>query len=481
MVMQVGKVRAVRGVMPRTREELRGWLRAVMGVEVSCGGLVAGHGGPLDYLCHAFFEGGDCVVWANRGGGKTFYAAVATALDLIFKPGIEVVILGGSLEQAGRMHEHLRGLFARPGLSEMVEGRATERRLVLKNGSRARVLAQSMTSVRGVRAQRIRCDEVELFDAEVWRAAQLCVRSARCGGVEVRASVEALSTWHRPGGLMESLVGSCEESASVRRLFRWGVVDVLEKCPEARACAGCGLWDECGGRAKEGSGHVRIDDALVMKGRADTASWESEMLCLRPRRSGAVFPEFEVGRHVAEFEVDEAMRKDGLWVGGMDFGYRNPAVVLWGVVDEEGWLRIVDERVVREATLDAHVEAIRGSAWGALRWIGVDPAGRSRSDQTGLSAVSVLRRAGLRVRSRRCGLYEGIQAVRRRLAPAGDGPGLLVHARCAELVRALSSYRYGDGASSGPVKDGHDHCADALRYLVVNLDGDWDAWRGRYM
>ncbi|XOV76369.1 MAG: DEAD/DEAH box helicase family protein [Phycisphaerales bacterium] len=68
----------------------------------------------------AFFEDGperDCVVWAARGSGKTFYAAVATALDLAFKPGVQVKILGGSLQQSARMHEHLRDLFKRPALA----------------------------------------------------------------------------------------------------------------------------------------------------------------------------------------------------------------------------------------------------------------------------------------------------------------------------------------------------------------------------
>lgn len=45
----------------------------------------------------------DCVVWAARGTGKTFLGAVATLLDLVFKPGVQIKILGGSLEQSRRM------------------------------------------------------------------------------------------------------------------------------------------------------------------------------------------------------------------------------------------------------------------------------------------------------------------------------------------------------------------------------------------
>ena len=53
--------------------------------------LIPDHAAPFDYLCHAFFEGArparpgcatspDCIVWANRGGGKTYLAAVASLL-----------------------------------------------------------------------------------------------------------------------------------------------------------------------------------------------------------------------------------------------------------------------------------------------------------------------------------------------------------------------------------------------------------------
>ena len=50
--------RALVRVRPGDRWELRGWLRAVLGVEVAMGGRCAGHGGPMAYLEHAFFEGG---------------------------------------------------------------------------------------------------------------------------------------------------------------------------------------------------------------------------------------------------------------------------------------------------------------------------------------------------------------------------------------------------------------------------------------
>ena len=141
----------------------------------------------------------DAVVWACRGGGKTMVGAVATLLDLVFKPGIQVRILGGSLEQSDQMYGYLRGLLRR-FFEDQLAAEPTQRRLRLTNGSRVDVLAQSDRSVRGQRVQKLRCDEVELFDPEVWQAAQLTTRSLD-GPPRVQGAVEAFSTMHRPGGL----------------------------------------------------------------------------------------------------------------------------------------------------------------------------------------------------------------------------------------------------------------------------------------
>lgn len=540
--------------MPADADALHAWIARELGVNVPRSALIPGHDAPFDYLVHVMFEGEgstrcphartasrgggpdgacaggesaagaasagsaggaaaaaasgarDCIVWANRGGGKTFLGAVATVLDLVFKPEIEVRILGGSLEQSKRMHGHLRRLLERPGLAWMVSGRLTERRVRLRNGSSAEVLAQSHTSVRGTRVQRLRCDEVELFDPEVWEAAQLATRSKDCGGILVRGSVECLSTMHLPHGLMFRLVRESRggesgsppdgEAAAVggarrRRVFRWGVVDVLGACGDEHLCerpgadgtsARCALWDECRGRAKtrgEGSaGHVSVADALAMKARVSQATWQTEMLCRRPRRTDAVLPEFSAATHVVA-DVPEH-RAGWRWVGGMDFGFRAPAVVLWGAADPEGVLRIVDERVVAEATLGEHVRAIMEAPWPRLEWIGVDPAGSARNEQTGSSAIGVLKAAGLSVKQRRLALADGLGLVRARLRPASGPPRLFVHARCARLIESLERYHYApDGRE--PEKDGHDHAVDALRYLVQNLDRPHRTVRGCYV
>ncbi len=508
---------------PRTPLELHELLAREFGIEVPMSALIAGHASPFDYLVHAFFEEEgwvqscgawrerrsseqavrDCVVWANRGGGKTFLGAVVTMLDMIFKPGVEIRILGGSMDQSKRMHAHLAGLFRHGAIAGMVEGKITQTRVRLNNGSTCEVLAQSQTSVRGTRVQKLRCDEVELFDPDVWEAAQLTTRSKQCGDVFVRGAIECLSTMHVPHGIMFKIVK--EASGGRRRLFKWGVVDVLGACDDTHRCvdedgeALCPLYPDCGGRAKGRSalradarpthrlgepiyGHISVEDAIDLRGRVGDATWQSEMLCLRPSRSDTVLPEFDVGVHVAR-ELPRN-RDRWLWLAGMDFGIRAPTVVLRAGVDCAGVLWIVDEHVLSDAVLDVHIGAIKDeSRWPVPSWVGVDPAGRQRNDQTGLSNIQRMRREGLDVRSRAMGLGEGLMLVRARLKPASGEARLFVHERCEKLIESLERYHYPreDPQSLTPVKDGFDHAVDALRYLIVNLDRPVTTTRGSYL
>jgi hypothetical protein len=483
------------GSCPRTEDELHAWIFEQLGIRVVREALIDGHSAPFEYLCHAFFEDRmprDCVVWANRGGGKTFYAAVATMLDLIFKPGIEIRILGGSLEQSKRMHAHLRDLFSVDGFDELIEGKITDRRIRLTNNSTVELLAQSQTSVRGTRVQKLRCDEVELFDPEVWEAAQLVTREKHCQDQRVKGSIECLSTLHVPYGLMHDLVSqSIEDGGESRRVFRWGVVDVLDACDDMEhQCIGdggpCPLAPECAGKAKgrdrrdEVPGHITIDDAIALKKRVGNETWNAEMLCMRPKRTDCVLPEFDPGVHVVDTMPKGS--NEWVWIGGMDFGIRSPTVVLFACVDPAGCIWVGGEYLKTDLALTQHINAIR-SYRHPPKWIGVDPAGRQRGFQTGISDVQAMRSAGLTVHDRRLGLHDGLSLIRARLKPASGPIQLYIHRSCKQLIESLEKYHYPSDQPlcSSPEKDGSDHCVDALRYMIQNLDKAYTATCDSYI
>lgn len=455
---------------PTSPDQLHALIRSLFAIHVPRTPIRPNATAPFDYLTHAFFESEqprDCILWASRGAGKTFYAALATALDLLFKPGIEIKVLAGSLEQAQRLHAHLRSIFDRPDLAELLESPPTTRQLILKTGSAAHMLTQSQASVRGARPQRLRCDEVDLFDPEIWEAAQFVTRSRKCGSINVRAGIEAISTWHRPGAVMDKLIREHEANQS-RKLFRWTTIDVLARCPEPRPCEPCPLLPECAGSAKRAEGHVEIDDAIAIKSRAAQSSWQAEMLCEPPTLLDAVFPEFNPDRHLASPDIPA----EAAHLAAMDFGFRAPTVTLFAALLPSDHLHIHDLHSATETILDHHIDAILAAPYPRPEWIAVDPAGHQRNDQTGSSAVALLQSRGLKVRARPSPIQLGIAALRARLDPAAGPPRLSIHPRCTALIDALRTYHYPRNQPHAvvPAKDGPDHAVDALRYLVVNLD-----------
>ncbi len=346
---------------PRDRAGLRLWVKTLLGLDVPDQPLIPGSSAPLDYLAHSFFNHpGDAIVWANRGGGKTMLGAVATLLDMIFLPGIQIRVLGGSMEQSRKMHEHMLTLLELPAMGSLAPGdpqptrseadtvlatTPTRTRIALANGSAVELLAQSQRSVRGTRVHKLRCDEVDEFDPAVWRAAQMVTRSGNCGQTHVRGTIEALSTMHRPFGLMSGLIPSTAQPATPtittqtarspahpdahpRPVFRWSAIDVIERCPAERPCDSCVLWHDCRGRAKHAAGFIPVDDLIDQWHRTDRATWDAEMMCNRPSRSDTVYPAFDPAHHVTD-RLTHTQHPAALCIAGMDFGVRSPTVFLW--------------------------------------------------------------------------------------------------------------------------------------------------------
>ena len=198
-------VKVSKDVRPGNREELRGWVKRYLGLNLANEAVCGHHDVPLDYLEYVFLEKGvtaDVVVWAPRGGGKTMLGAVATLLDMLFKPGVQVRILGGSREQSEKMYGYLAMMVER-NFGERLVGKITKKGFALDNGSTVEILTQSETAVRGMRVQKLRCDEVELFKKGVWEAAQLTTRTVgndECGMTNDEANPNDQMTKDETGG-----------------------------------------------------------------------------------------------------------------------------------------------------------------------------------------------------------------------------------------------------------------------------------------
>ena len=474
-VVRAGKIfESVRLARPVTRGDLRDYVKVFLGIDVPDAVMCKGHVAPMDYLWHAWDEkryqvpfrgNGDSVVWANRGGGKTHLAAVATLLDCVFKPKCSVRILGGSLEQSCRMYEYLTDFVYR-GYEGFLDGRFGKEKCRFVNGSSVEVMRQSARNVRGRHINKLRCDEVELFDERVFDAAKFITKSTD----DIAGAMETASTMHRPYGLMQKVIaGAVENDVPI---FKWCMFEVIEKCVD-RNCSRCALSSDCRGRAKKAAGYLKIDDCITQMKRSSRVGFESEMLCLKPSLDNVVFGDFDCGIHVSGIDYDANLPL----YRAIDFGFVNPFVCLWIQVDAGGEVRVIDEYVRRRATIDVHAEAIKDRTPCAEERVAAtfcDPAGAARGDVTGTSAVKELAGAGIYLRYRRSGILEGVELVRQALR-AGDGASrFVVNPRCVRLIEALQCYHYPDAnkarrTSELPDKDGlYDHPIDALRYFFVN-------------
>jgi len=474
----------LRSARPRTREDLKNYVKVFLGIDIPDKRICEGHNSPMDYLWHSFSAdfaeekkaNADAIIWANRTGGKTELAAAATLLDCVFKPMCQVRILSGSGEQAGRMYEYIRG-FLGSSFEEFLAGPIRKDRCRFSNGSGVEVLTQSPMSVRGQHIQKLRCDEVELFDEDVFSAAKFVTQS-KAG---LTAAMEMISTMHRPYGLMQRLVSSAGNTGTP--VFKWCLWEVIEKCID-RSCSQCVLWGDCEGRARDGEGYLKVDDCITAMRRASRAGWEAEMLCKRPSRENAVFAEFEPAIHIRDVDYDANLPL----YRTLDFGFVNPFVCLWIQVDGDGVVRVIDEYVRSRATIDVHAEEIKKRTpveEGQVTATFCDPAGAGVNDVTGTSAIRELRAQGIVTRYRHSGILEGIELIRRAIR-AGDGKSrLVISPRCQRLTEAIRCYHYQENASGArgelPVKDGlYDHPIDALRYFFVNYKHSGKAASRRY-
>jgi len=456
---------------PRTRQDLKNYVKVFLGIDIPDKKICPEHNSPMDYLWHSFsadfaankMVNADAIVWANRAGGKTELAAVATLLDCVFKPNCQVRILGGSGEQAGRMYEYLTG-FLNNGFEEFPAGPVRKGKCRFANNSAVEVLTQSPMSVRGQHIQKLRCDEVELFDEDVFAAAKFTTQST----AGLVAAMEMISTMYRPYGLMQKIVSSASQLGTP--IFKWCIWEVIEKCTD-RSCSQCPLCSDCSGKAKQAGGYLKINDCITQRRRASRTGWEAEMLCKKPNLENTVFDDFDPAIHVQSVDYDPNLAV----YRALDFGFVNPFVCLWIQVDDDGVVRVTDEYVRSRATIDVHAEQIKSRTPGAEERVAAtfcDPAGAGVNDVTGTSAVRELRTLGIAARYRRSGILEGIELIRRAIK-AGDGKSrLVISPRCQRLIEAMRCYHYPERAGGGtelPLKDGlYDHPIDALRYFFVN-------------
>ncbi len=276
----------VLGRLPQDRDELHAYLRVVWGMTVPRTPVCPHHSSPFEALAQAYFAEHPVSLWkASRGfGGKSTLMGTLCTIEAATL-GAQITVLGGSASQSQRVHEvtHERW-FHETAPTGLLAGDPTRFQTRLKNGGWIIALMASQKSVRGPHPQRLRLDEVDEMDLELFEAAQGQPMDAR--GLKSQTVIS--STHQYPDGTMTALIQRAHENG-------W---PIHEWC-----------WRECVGTEEE-PGWLSMEQVERKKVEVSQRMWEVEYDLQEPSFDGRAIE--------AEF-VEKAFPMDlGFYEGSLD-------------------------------------------------------------------------------------------------------------------------------------------------------------------
>lgn len=349
----------------------------------------------------------------SRQAGKSTVVAIAGLAEAMFYNKSLVLLVSRSFRQSSELYRMLVEFHRRLG-SPMV-ARRNAQELILDNKSRIVCLPCKEETIRGFSgATLLIIDEAARVPDDLYRAVRpmLAVSAGR---------LICLST---PYG---------------KRGFFWNA------------------WD------KGGADWARVEAPataipriaptfLEAERRGLGESWfRQEYLCSFEALEGLVYPDFT--RCIATANVPPGDR----WVGGIDFGFRNPFAAVWGYRTPSGVLVLTGEHYSRQKPLSHHAQILpRNVTWYA------DPSGALERTE--------LRLAGFTIREGNNAIRPGIAAVNARIQ---SGTLLIRDGACPNLVAEAALYRYSDTPADRHAEipiDENNHALAALRYLIATID-----------
>lgn len=207
----------VLGRLPQDDDELWQYIKTVWGIEIPRVPVCATHTAPFNALADAYFGRYPVTIWkASRGfGGKSTLMGVLCTIEAATL-GAQITVLGGSASQSQRVHEvtHERWLHEMAPKSLLAKD-PTRFTTNLTNGGWITALMASQKSVRGPHPQRMRLDEVDEMEIELFEAAQGQPMDAR----GLKAQTVISSTHQYPDGTMTELLKRANEKGW--KVYEW--------------------------------------------------------------------------------------------------------------------------------------------------------------------------------------------------------------------------------------------------------------------
>ena len=180
---------------------------------------------------------------------------------------------------------------------------------------------------------------------------------------------------------------------------------------------------------------------------------------------GLVYSEFM--RHTHMIKPLEKIPEGWQRVRGIDYGYTNPFVCLWGVLDEDKRLYIYDEHYRAKRLIRQHAASIKERE-GNFTWTVSDWDAQDNAE---------MQAEGIQTRNAQKDVERGIKKVKARFKVQKDGrPRIFITENCVNTLKEIGAYRWneskaGHNEKEEPVKEG-DHAMDVLRYMVMESDNE---------
>lgn len=193
-----------------------------------------------------------------------------------------------------------------------------------------------------------------------------------------------------------------------------------------------------------------LDDLESLTGHLRDRLWLGKWVSAE----GMVYPDYA---HV--FVEHYNPPPDGILLGGIDFGYRNPFCALAGSFYLESAKPVVYiwyERYVTLCDLDEHAREIPRRVL-------------YKCDPSGAGDIDKLKELGHRAEKAENPIRPGVEVVNAWLTGKGGRVLRISRDACPNLFMEFGSYEYKKGGSEMPV-DKLNHALDALRYMLMEID-----------
>ncbi len=493
-----------------TDEELHDIILIYFGFHIPRNKVCGHHCAPFDFVADAFFERvDDCIVMANRNGGKTQNFGINNALDITFK-GAEVVSVGAIEEQAKKCYAYSSQCMRSEGFKDYLEDNLVTK-TTTKTGGMLSVLAGTRSAVNGPHPAKANLDEVELMAWDVLQEAMSMPKSSP----KAKAALRITSTRKFSYGPMQRLLDEAKERGL--KVYQWCIWEVIEPCQDERSgtvpvtldylpygakdkserrqvevltkdeslrgqtfrlenlqahfgtgkfsgCLDCPLVEVCQTKAKRSDGYYSLEDTIKKFSNLDRSVWDAQWECNKPGREGLVYPSFSEEENVKPFIVQPGWRV----YAGQDFGFSNPCVALFLAIDPEENVYVFHEEYDTQTPITSLCEnKYKGlkERFNVQGWFcdteAPDSIATMNLPSYGLGAQKAYSKA----------VDKGINVVRYFILTPNGQRKLFIHPNCKQLIQDMNTYHYKEGTDK-PEKDkpdSGDHGPDALRYVLVSL------------